>query len=40
MGVDLVDRMIERARQRAKVEGVEDRVEFSMADARALGASG
>jgi len=36
MGVDLVDKMIEQSRERAKVEGVEDRVEFRVADARKL----
>jgi len=36
MGVDLVDKMIEQSRERAKAEGVEDRVEFKVADARKL----
>lgn len=36
MGVDLVDKMVEQSRQRAKVEGVEDLVEFRVADARKL----
>ena len=36
MGVDLVEKMIEQSRQRAKAEGVEDRVEFRVADARKL----
>ncbi len=36
MGVDLVDKMIEQSRERAKAEGVEDRVEFRVADARKL----
>lgn len=36
MGVDLVAKMIEQSRKRAKIEGVEDRVEFRVADAREL----
>jgi SAM-dependent methyltransferase len=36
VGVDLVEKMIEQSRQRAKAEGVEDRVEFRVADAREL----
>jgi arsenite methyltransferase len=36
MGVDLVDKMIEQSRKRAKSEDVEDRVEFRVADAREL----
>lgn len=36
VGVDLLDRMVEQSRGRAKTEGVEDRVEFRVADAREL----
>jgi len=36
MGVDLLDSMVKRSRQRARAEGVEDRVEFQVADARNL----
>jgi len=36
MGVDLLARMVERSRDRAMAEGVEDRVEFKVADAREL----
>jgi arsenite methyltransferase len=36
VGVDLVDKMVEQSRQRAKAEGVEDRVEFRVADAQKL----
>jgi SAM-dependent methyltransferase len=36
VGVDLLERMIEQSRARAKAEGVEDRVEFTVADARNL----
>jgi len=36
VGVDLSERMIEGARERAKREGVEDRVRFRVADARDL----
>ena len=36
VGVDLVEKMIEQSRARAKAEGVEDRVEFRVADARKL----
>ena len=34
VGVDLLDKMIEQSRHRPKSEGVEDRVEFEVADAR------
>jgi arsenite methyltransferase len=36
VGVDLLPKMIDRSRERAKAEGVEDRVEFRVADAREL----
>ena len=36
VGVDLVDKMVEQSRERAKAEGVEDRVEFRVADAQKL----
>ncbi|MBC7250315.1 MAG: class I SAM-dependent methyltransferase [Anaerolineae bacterium] len=36
VGVDLVYKMIEQSRERAKAEGVENRVEFVVADARQL----
>jgi ubiquinone/menaquinone biosynthesis C-methylase UbiE len=36
MGVDLLDKMVEQSRERAKEEGVEDRTEFRVADAREL----
>lgn len=36
MGVDLVEKMIAQSRKRAKAQGVEDRVEFKVADARKL----
>jgi ubiquinone/menaquinone biosynthesis C-methylase UbiE len=36
VGVDLVEKMIEQSKERAKAEGVEDRVEFRVADARKL----
>lgn len=36
MGVDLVEKMIEQSRDRAKAEGVKDRVDFGVADARKL----
>jgi arsenite methyltransferase len=36
VGVDLLEKMIEQSRERAKAEGVEDRVEFRVADAREL----
>jgi ubiquinone/menaquinone biosynthesis C-methylase UbiE len=36
MGVDLLEKMVEQSRERAKAEGVEDRVEFRVADARKL----
>ena len=36
VGVDLLDKMIEQSRERAKAEKVEDRVEFRVADAREL----
>jgi arsenite methyltransferase len=36
IGVDLLDKMIDQSRKRAKAEGVEDRVEFRVADARKL----
>jgi arsenite methyltransferase len=36
VGVDLLERMIEQSRERAKVAGVLDRVEFTVADARRL----
>ena len=36
IGVDISDRMIERAKERAIREGVEDRVEFRVADAQNL----
>ncbi|MEE8566363.1 MAG: class I SAM-dependent methyltransferase, partial [Candidatus Bipolaricaulota bacterium] len=36
VGVDLLEKMIEQSRERAKAEGVEDRVEFRAADARKL----
>jgi arsenite methyltransferase len=36
MGVDLLDSMVEQSRQRAQAEGVQDRVEFSVGDARDL----
>ncbi len=36
VGVDLSERMIERSNERAKKEGVEDRVEFRVADAQNL----
>jgi ubiquinone/menaquinone biosynthesis C-methylase UbiE len=36
MGVDLLDSMVEQSRQRARAEGVEDRVEFKVGDARDL----
>jgi ubiquinone/menaquinone biosynthesis C-methylase UbiE len=36
MGVDLLDSMVEQARRRARAEGVQDRVEFSVGDARDL----
>jgi len=34
VGVDLLERMIEQSPEKAKVEGVEDRMEFRVADAR------
>ncbi len=36
VGVDLLEKMIKQSRERAKAEGVEDRVEFRVADARKL----
>ncbi len=36
VGVDLLERMIEQSRERAKVQGVLGRVEFTAADARKL----
>lgn len=36
VGVDILERMIDRAKERAKREGVEDRVEFRVADAQNL----
>jgi ubiquinone/menaquinone biosynthesis C-methylase UbiE len=36
MGVDIVERMVERSRERAKSEGIADRVEFRVADAQDL----
>ncbi len=36
VGVDISGRMIERAKERAKREGVEDRVEFRVADVQSL----
>ncbi len=36
VGVDISERMIERSKERAKREGVEDRVEFRVADAQNL----
>jgi ubiquinone/menaquinone biosynthesis C-methylase UbiE len=36
MGVDLLDKMVEQARRRAKTDGVQDRTEFRVADAREL----
>jgi ubiquinone/menaquinone biosynthesis C-methylase UbiE len=36
VGVDLVERMIDQSRQRARAEGVENRVEFRVADAHDL----
>jgi arsenite methyltransferase len=36
VGVDLLEKMVEQSRERAKAEGVEDRVEFRVADAREL----
>jgi ubiquinone/menaquinone biosynthesis C-methylase UbiE len=36
VGVDLLEKMIEQSRERAKAEGVEDCVEFRVADARDL----
>jgi arsenite methyltransferase len=36
MGVDIRERMIDRSNERAKREGVEDRVEFRVADAQDL----
>jgi ubiquinone/menaquinone biosynthesis C-methylase UbiE len=36
VGVDLLEKMIEQSRARAKAEGVQDRVEFRVADARRL----
>ena len=36
VGVDLSERMIDRSKERAKREGVEDRVEFRVADAQKL----
>lgn len=36
MGIDLLDKMVVQARRRAKSEGVQDRTEFRVADAREL----
>jgi ubiquinone/menaquinone biosynthesis C-methylase UbiE len=36
MGVDLLDKMIEQSREWVKAEGLEDRVDFRVADARNL----
>jgi len=36
VGVDLLDKMVAQSRTRAKAEGIEDRVEFRVADARDL----
>ena len=36
VAVDLLEKMIEQSRERAKVEGVQDRLEFTAADARNL----
>jgi ubiquinone/menaquinone biosynthesis C-methylase UbiE len=36
VGVDLLEKMIEQSREKALAEGVEDRVEFGVADARKL----
>lgn len=36
MGVDIVERMVERSRERAEAEGVADRAEFRVADAQSL----
>lgn len=36
VGVDILERMIDRAKERAKREGVEDRVRFEVADAQDL----
>jgi len=36
MGVDIVERIVERSRERADAEGVADRTEFRVADAQSL----
>jgi ubiquinone/menaquinone biosynthesis C-methylase UbiE len=36
VGVDLLEKMIEQSRERAKAEGIQDRVLFTVADARGL----
>jgi len=36
VGVDISEKMVDRARQRAKREGVEDKVEFRVGDAQSL----
>ncbi|MDI6888137.1 MAG: class I SAM-dependent methyltransferase [Methanocellales archaeon] len=36
VGVDISERMVDRAKERAKREGVENRVEFRVADAQNL----
>jgi ubiquinone/menaquinone biosynthesis C-methylase UbiE len=36
MGVDLLEKMVEQSRERAKSDGIEDRTEFRAADARDL----
>ncbi|MFH2110537.1 MAG: methyltransferase domain-containing protein [Candidatus Bathyarchaeota archaeon] len=36
MGVDIIERMVERSRERADTEGVADRAEFRVADAQSL----
>jgi arsenite methyltransferase len=35
-GIDILERMVERSRERAKREGVADRVEFKVADAQSV----
>jgi SAM-dependent methyltransferase len=36
MGVDIIERMVERSQERARAEGVADRTEFRVADAQSL----
>jgi ubiquinone/menaquinone biosynthesis C-methylase UbiE len=36
VGIDISEQMVQRSKERAKGEGVEDKVEFRIADAQGL----